>query len=281
MTCLRSNQSRLTVYILIRQVKRKWALTWHQEDHYQLLVDWASGDTSWVNYQIIFKDDPISMSLYALRGTVSLAYLVGRTANVTFVMSRSWLEWQTRSSLGPIACTPSTNTACRSQEATKKPYGLTRRTATLNGRMQKKVELDQLHEYKTFIDLGKGSTRVPAGFKKIPCHIVYDFKCSESRKKASLCRGWSQDRHPHWINLCWSHVITRNWNSDGHSRTQRFGESGAPMSEMPTWSQKPMKRWFSIAGDKEFGPLAEHLFQIVKALYSLKVQWEALAQQTS
>ena len=34
---------------------------------YQLLVDWASGETSWVNYQIIFKDDPVSVSLCAQR----------------------------------------------------------------------------------------------------------------------------------------------------------------------------------------------------------------------
>jgi hypothetical protein len=38
-----------------------------------------------------------------------------------------------------------------------------------------KVELDQLREYETFKDLGKGAA-VPAGFKKIPCHMGYDFK---------------------------------------------------------------------------------------------------------
>ena len=51
---------------------------------YQLLADWASGETSLVNYQIIFKDDPVSVSLYAPRGMASLAHLVGRIANATF-----------------------------------------------------------------------------------------------------------------------------------------------------------------------------------------------------
>lgn len=33
----------------------------------QLLVEWASGETSWVNYKIIFQDDPMSIALYAKR----------------------------------------------------------------------------------------------------------------------------------------------------------------------------------------------------------------------
>ena len=48
-------------------VEKKMGLDPAPRGSYQLLVDWASGETSWVNYQIIFKDDPVSVSLYAQR----------------------------------------------------------------------------------------------------------------------------------------------------------------------------------------------------------------------
>jgi hypothetical protein len=34
---------------------------------YQLLVEWASGETTWVNYKIIFDHDPMSVALYGKR----------------------------------------------------------------------------------------------------------------------------------------------------------------------------------------------------------------------
>ena len=37
------------------------------------------------------------------------------------------------------------------------------------------LELDQLWEYDTFEDRGLGAP-IPKGYKKIPCHMVYDIK---------------------------------------------------------------------------------------------------------
>jgi hypothetical protein len=34
---------------------------------YQLIVEWASGETTWVNYKIIFNGDLVSVALYAKR----------------------------------------------------------------------------------------------------------------------------------------------------------------------------------------------------------------------
>ena len=77
--------------------------------------------------------------------------------------------------------------------------------ATLVGRIAEKVELDQFHKYKTFLDLGKG-VPVPEGFKKIPCHIVYDFKCSDSRKKARFVAGGHRTNTP--IGSTYSGVVS-------------------------------------------------------------------------
>ena len=43
------------------------------------------------------------------------------------------------------------------------------------------LELKQLFEYDTFDDLGLGAT-LPDGYKKIPCHMVYDVKWDSCHK---------------------------------------------------------------------------------------------------
>jgi hypothetical protein len=51
------------------------------------------------------------------------------------------------------------------------------------------VEMEQLAEYKTFVDKGKGGT-APSGYKKIRCHVVYDDKHDGRHKSRIHCR-WS------------------------------------------------------------------------------------------
>ena len=46
------------------------------------------------------------------------------------------------------------------------------------------LELEQLHEYKTFQDLGKNATP-PQGYRKIRVHFVFTVK-HEGRQKACL-----------------------------------------------------------------------------------------------
>ena len=49
------------------------------------------------------------------------------------------------------------------------------------------LELAQIQEYKTFIDLGKG-TPGPEGYKKIKVHFVFDVK-HDGRHKSRLVAG--------------------------------------------------------------------------------------------
>ena len=47
--------------------KKKMGMDNVPRGSYQLLVEWASGETTWVNYTIIFDDDPVSVALYGKR----------------------------------------------------------------------------------------------------------------------------------------------------------------------------------------------------------------------
>ena len=49
------------------------------------------------------------------------------------------------------------------------------------------LEINQLFEYDTFESLGKGAP-IPEGYKKIPCHLVYDVK-HDGRHKSRMVAG--------------------------------------------------------------------------------------------
>ena len=66
------------------------------------------------------------------------------------------------------------------------------------------LELKQLFEYDTFDNLGLGAT-LPDGYKKIPCHIVYDVKW-DGRHKARFVAGGHRTDTP--IESTYSAVVS-------------------------------------------------------------------------
>jgi hypothetical protein len=129
-----------------------------------------------------------------------------------------------------------------------------------------KVELDQLQEYETFKDLGKGAA-IPAGFKKMPCHIVYDFKAC-GRCKARFVAGGHITDTP--IGSIYSGVVSlpgiRIVTAIAELNDLRVRGTDVGNAYLESATQEKL---VFVAGE-EFGNLAGHLFQIVKALYGLK-----------
>ena len=66
------------------------------------------------------------------------------------------------------------------------------------------LEIEQLFEYSTFIDKGKGAP-APAGFKLIRCHMVYDVK-HDGRHRARLVAGGHLTSIP--LESIYSGVVT-------------------------------------------------------------------------
>ncbi len=50
------------------------------------------------------------------------------------------------------------------------------------------LEMSQLHEYKTFKDLGKGG-KPPDGYRKICIHLVFDVKHNRCHKSRLVANG--------------------------------------------------------------------------------------------
>ena len=128
------------------------------------------------------------------------------------------------------------------------------------------VEVAQLDEYDTFEDLGKGA-EVPDGHKKIPCHMVYDFK-HDGRYKARFVAGGHRTGTP--TGSVYSGVVSLPGI--------RIVTAIAEMNDLEVWGTNIGNAYLEsyttekivFTAGPEFGEKAGHLFRIVKALYGLK-----------
>ena len=129
-----------------------------------------------------------------------------------------------------------------------------------------KLELEQLNEYKTFRDKGKGA-KVPEGYKRIRTHLVFAVK-HDGRHKARMVADGHLTDVP--IDSVYSGVVSL--------RGLRLVLFLAELNGLDTYATDignayqeayTKEKVFFVAG-KEFGELQGHLLIIEKALYSLR-----------
>ena len=128
------------------------------------------------------------------------------------------------------------------------------------------VEMQQLHEYDTFEDMGKGSA-IPPGFKRIRTHLVYAVK-HDGRHKARMVADGHLTDVP--LDSVYSGVVSL--------RGLRLVLFLAELNDLTTYAtdignaylEAYTKEKVCIIAGKEFGPLEGHLLIIKKALYGLR-----------
>jgi len=126
--------------------------------------------------------------------------------------------------------------------------------------------MTQLHEYKTFKDLGKG-VKPPDGYRKIRVHLVFDVK-HDGRHKSRLVA----DRHLTEIPLdsVYSVVVSL--------RGIRLLMFLAELNDLDLWTtdignaylEAEMQEKVYIIAGPEFGELEGHTLIIFKVLYGLR-----------
>src|SRR6476620_3695600 len=129
-----------------------------------------------------------------------------------------------------------------------------------------KKEMDQLHEYNTFIDKGVGA-RMPLDWKRINVHLIFDCK-HDLRRKARLVAGGHLTDPPK--DSAYSGVVSL--------RSIRTIALLAKLNGLEFWAADvgnayleatTKEKVYFIAGP-EFGPLEGHVLVIYKALYGLR-----------
>ncbi|MEC8171189.1 MAG: reverse transcriptase domain-containing protein, partial [Candidatus Thermoplasmatota archaeon] len=139
------------------------------------------------------------------------------------------------------------------------------------------VEMDQLMEYKVFVDLGKG-TPVPKGYQKIRVHLVYACK-HDGRHKARLVANGNLTEVP--VDSVYSGVVS--------IRGLKLMVFLAELNGLEVWGtdignaylEAYTKEQVCIIAGPEFGSLHGHTLIVSRALYGLRMSGKMWHQRFS
>ena len=128
------------------------------------------------------------------------------------------------------------------------------------------LEIEQLHDYKSFRDMGRG-VKIPEGYKKIRTHLVYAVK-HDGRHKARMVADGHLTDIP--LDSVYSGVVSL--------RGLRLVIFLAELNDLETFAtdignaylEAHTKEKVCFIAGNEFGDLAGHLLIIDKALYGLR-----------
>jgi Reverse transcriptase (RNA-dependent DNA polymerase) len=234
---------------------------------YNVQVEWETGEITTEPLNLIAADDPIYCAIYARDnklldqpGWKRFKSIAKRQKNMIRLINQAKLR--------------SFNTAPRYKYGYEVPrdYAHALRLDAKNGNTKwqdaRSVEMNQIHEYETFIDKGHHSkTPVPAGYKKIRVHLVFDVK-HDGRHKARLVADGHLTEVP--LDSVYSGVVS--------IRGFRITLFLAELNHLELWATDignayleafTSEKVYIIAGP-EFGELEGHILIVSKALYGLR-----------
>jgi hypothetical protein len=233
---------------------------------YNVQVQWDNGETTYEPLDVIAKDDPISCARYALDN--DLLDLPGWKRFKNMARRQKKLIRDVNQ-----AKLRSYRTAPKYMYGYEIPrdYAHAKQLDQQNGNTKwqdcTRLEIQQLFEYKTFKDIGKGSP-LPPGFTKIRVHLVYAVK-HDGRHKARLVADGHLTDVP--LESVYSGVVSLR----GIRMAVFLGE----LNNLNIWCtdvgnaylESYTREKVGIVAGEEFGPdFRGHTLIISKALYGLR-----------
>ena len=158
---------------------------------WQVHVQWESGLSTWEDLSNVFRDNPVTLSMHALKHNL--------------LNKPSWRRWRTHTKRQKVIGQMINQVQLRNfpnwpryqcgfqvprnhQEAVM----IDKREGNRKWQDSKDLELKQLFEYERFKDLGKGIP-TPDGYKQIPCHMIYAVKWDGRHKSRFVAGGHRTD----------------------------------------------------------------------------------------
>jgi hypothetical protein len=167
------------------------------EDHkriqgkWYILIRWASGLTSWNSLATTKADDPVTVAMYAKRNSLldtdgwgGLKKLARNTKMLGRMVNQARLKNFRNQPVYKYGRQVPRNHA----EAVM----IDEKNGNTDWQDAEDLEISQLMEYKSFESLGVGAP-IPEGYKKIPCHFVYDLKHTGKCKGRLVAGGHRTD----------------------------------------------------------------------------------------
>ena len=239
----------------------------YKGSNYNVMIEWETGEITSEPLKLIAADDPVTCAIYAKEhglldqpGWKQFKFIAKREKVFTRMVNQAKLR--------------SFNTAPRYKYGFEVP-----RTYEQAMRLDKKnkntrwkdaatLELQQIFEYKTFIDKGHHTkTSPPTGYKKIRVHLVFDVK-HDGRHKVRLVADGHLTDIP--LDSVYSGVVSIR----GFRLVLFLGE----LNDLELWATDignayleayTSEKFYIIAGP-EFGELEGHILVVSKALYGLQ-----------
>ena len=243
---------------------------------YNVLVEWETGETTYEPLDMIGNDDPVTCAEYAARnglldtpGWKRFRRLGKNQEKVRRMVNQAKLKYYRREPFWKFGfLVPRTH---------EQAMEIDRKNGNTRWQDSEKLEMEQLQEYQTFIDKGKGA-EAPSGYKKIRCHMVYDVKHDGRHKSRLVAGGHLTDPNKDSV---YSGVVSL--------RGIRLITFLAELNNLLLWGAdvgnayleaKTKEKVYIIAGP-EFGELEGHTLIIYKALYGLRSSGLCWAQRFS
>ena len=232
---------------------------------YNVKIEWENGEITYEPLDIIAKDDPVTCAIYAKKNGLLEEPGWKRFKSIA-KREKKMLRMANQAKLRSYRLTPK----YKFGYIVPRDYNHARKLDSSNDNEEwgkaTQLELTQIDEYETFIDLGKG-TAPPEGYKKIGVHLVYDVK-HDGRHKARLVADGHKTDIP--LTSVYSGVVSL--------RGLRMVVFLAELNNLELWGTdignayleaKTQEKVYIIAGP-EFGNREGHTLIINKALYGLR-----------
>ena len=232
---------------------------------YNVRVLWEDNTVTEEPLKTFAKDDPVSVAEYAYKhdlletpGWKHLRHIVKNQKKFGRMVKQAKLKSLRRA--------PIFSFGVQVPRDSHEARILDKKNGNTKWQDAEKTELEQLYDYKTFDDRGKGG-KPPDGYKKIRVRFVYAVK-HDLRHKARLVAGGHLTEAP--FEGAYSGVVSlRSMRlalliGEMNGLNVMVGDIGNAYLEAET-----KEKVYFIAG-KEFGPLEGHTLIIVKALYGLR-----------
>jgi len=232
---------------------------------YNVLVEWESGESTYEPLDLIAADDPVTCAEYATKH--DLLDTPGWKRFKSYGKNAKKLERMiNQAKLHSYRREPFWKFGVLVPRNHKQVLEIDEKNKNTLWQEAEATEMQQLLDYKTFIDNGKGTT-APTGYKRIRCHMIYDVK-HDGRHKARLVAG-GHLTDPNTESV-YSGVVSL--------RGIRLVVFLAELNSLKLWGadvgnaylEAATKEKVYIIGGPEFGPLEGHTLIIFKALYGLR-----------
>lgn len=232
---------------------------------WEVLVNWASGQSTWHGMNQIFQDDPVTVSMYAKKH--GLLDTEGWKRCKRYCKNSKTLgRMLNQVRLKNFRNRPVYKYGLQVPRSHEEAMMIDEKNGDHRWAESEAKELSQLMEYDSFESLGVGAP-IPEGYKKIPCHFVYDIK-HDGRFKSRFVAGGHKTGSP--TESVYSGVVSL--------QGVRLVTFLAELNDMELWGtdvgnaylESYTKEKVAFIAGPEFGEYAGHTMVVIKAQYGLK-----------